>query len=190
MARPLSDTKRNAILTAAARAIATSGLAASTKAIARDAGIGEGTFFVYFQTKEDLFRELFLELNADLSRAIAADYPRDGDTQARFRHMWDRLVGWGLRHPDKREALRQLSVSQVVAHVRKRADDESCAAIASMIEADMRCGRLRPQPVEFLSATIYTLGQTVADMIVRERARCEEYLDLGWEALWGAIAAR
>jgi AcrR family transcriptional regulator len=48
MARPLSDAKRNAILATATSAIAASGLAASTKAIARDAGVGEGTLFVYF----------------------------------------------------------------------------------------------------------------------------------------------
>jgi AcrR family transcriptional regulator len=190
MARPLSDAKQNAILASATNAIATSGLAASTKVIARDAGVGEGTLFVYFPTKEDLFCELYLELKADLTRTVAADYPKNEDVQTRLKHLWDRFVGWGLQNPEKRDALRQLSVSEKVSQVVEHAEDETCSSMASMIEADLRSGILREQPIEFLSRTIQALGDMVTAMIARDQARTDEYLNLGWRSLWGAIATR
>ena len=60
MARPLSEEKRSALLAAAIDAVGSSGVAASTLKIAKDAGVAEGTPFRYFPTKDDLFNQLYL----------------------------------------------------------------------------------------------------------------------------------
>jgi AcrR family transcriptional regulator len=44
------------------RAFAQSGIAASTSAIARSAGVAEGTLFRYFATKDELLNELYLSI--------------------------------------------------------------------------------------------------------------------------------
>lgn len=54
MARPKSEDKKQALLEAATVAFAQSGIAASTSAIARSAGVAEGTLFRYFATKDEL----------------------------------------------------------------------------------------------------------------------------------------
>lgn len=55
MARPLSEDKHNAILAAAAEAVAALGMSAPTARIAAGAGVAEGTLFTYFPTKDVLF---------------------------------------------------------------------------------------------------------------------------------------
>jgi AcrR family transcriptional regulator len=62
MPRPKSDEKRSAILEAATRIIVTQGLSAPTAGIAKEAGVANGSLFTYFETKTDLFNELYLEL--------------------------------------------------------------------------------------------------------------------------------
>jgi hypothetical protein len=62
--------------------------------------------------------------------------------------------------------------------------------MASMIEADLSSGLLRVQPIEFFSGTIQALGDMVTELIARDRTKADEYLNLGWKALWGAISAR
>ncbi|HBU1218435.1 TPA: TetR family transcriptional regulator, partial [Klebsiella pneumoniae] len=57
MARPKSEDKKQALLEAATAAFAQSGIAASTSAIARSAGVAEGTLFRYFATKDELLNE-------------------------------------------------------------------------------------------------------------------------------------
>ena len=56
MARLRSSEKRRAILQAAVYEIAEAGLGAPTSKIARRAGVAEGTLFIYFPNKEELFK--------------------------------------------------------------------------------------------------------------------------------------
>jgi AcrR family transcriptional regulator len=62
MARPKSDDKRSAIVSAAIRVIAGEGLGAATATIAKEAGVSNGSLFTYFETKADLLNRLYVEL--------------------------------------------------------------------------------------------------------------------------------
>ncbi len=64
MARPKSEDKKQALLEAATAAFAQSGIAASTSAIARSAGVAEGTLFR--ATKDELLNELYLAIKLRL----------------------------------------------------------------------------------------------------------------------------
>lgn len=72
MARPKSEDKKQALLEAATAAFAQSGIAASTSAIARSAGVAEGTLFRYFATKDDLLNELYLSIKSGLVQVMVA----------------------------------------------------------------------------------------------------------------------
>ncbi len=70
MARPKSEDKKQALLEAATAAFAQSGIAASTSAIARSAGVAEGTLFRYFATKDELLNELYPRFYVSTSKSI------------------------------------------------------------------------------------------------------------------------
>ena len=61
MARPKSEDKRIAIIAATIHMIAEQGLGAPTAAIAKVAGVAEGTLFKYFATKDELLNAAYLE---------------------------------------------------------------------------------------------------------------------------------
>jgi AcrR family transcriptional regulator len=62
------------LLDVARHAFVDQGFAASTKEIARRAGVSEGLIFQRFQTKEDLFFAAMIPPSADLNRLL--DHPR------------------------------------------------------------------------------------------------------------------
>jgi AcrR family transcriptional regulator len=188
MARPLSEKKRKAMLAAATEAVASLGIAAPTARISKDAGVAEGTLFVYFPTKDDLFCQLYLDLKADLRNAITANYPMDADVKARFRHLWNGMIEWGTNNPQKREAMRKLAVSEKITEVKRKAEDETCSDIQRMIDQDFKSGALRKQPVAFLAATMDALADMVFEMAAKDSGKLNRYRRLGWEALWGAIS--
>jgi AcrR family transcriptional regulator len=64
MMRPRSDEKRSAILEATTRIIVMQDLSAPTAGIAKEAGVANGSLFTYFETKADLFNQLYLELKS------------------------------------------------------------------------------------------------------------------------------
>ena len=100
MARPKSQEKRNAILAAAIELIAEQGLSVPTSKIAHVADVAEGTLFTYFETKERLLNDLYLELKHEEREEMTRDYPVQASLQDRARHLWDMYVGF-RRHPSE-----------------------------------------------------------------------------------------
>src|SRR5689334_1025348 len=99
MARPLSEEKRQAILDSAAALVAGQGNGAATAKIAAGAGVAEGTLFTYFASKDELLNQLFLDIEADLAKAMLDAYPTDAEPRVRARHLWDRYLDWGAANP-------------------------------------------------------------------------------------------
>ncbi|MDE1996608.1 MAG: TetR/AcrR family transcriptional regulator [Rhizobiaceae bacterium] len=188
MARPLSEEKRNAILASAADAVASLGVSASTAKIAKDAGIAEGTLFVYFPTKDDLINELYLALKADMKAAVATGYPETANVKERCEHLWNRSIDWGARNPAKRKAMRQLSVSDKVTAASRKAGMAVFQDIQSMLDEGFASGILRRQPQGMLAATTDVLTDMTLEFIYREPDKLEIYRRSGFEAYWGAIS--
>jgi AcrR family transcriptional regulator len=92
LARPLSEGKRNAILASAAKAVAESGVSAATAKIAIGAGIAEGTLFSYFETKDALLNQLFIQIRHELGAAILVDFRSGNSLSDVLRHAWDRYI--------------------------------------------------------------------------------------------------
>ena len=87
MARPKSDEKREAILEATIRMVAEQGLSAPTAAIAKQAGVAQGSLFNYFPTKADLLNAAYLRLKDELNDAVLAGLPDSIDTRRQLRHL-------------------------------------------------------------------------------------------------------
>jgi AcrR family transcriptional regulator len=186
MARRLDPDKRKAILAAAAEMVAASGLGAPTSAIAKSAGVAEGTLFTYFPTKDTLLNELFLELKRELQRSTSNPHP-SGPLVERARHFWDRYVAWGMSFPTKRRALRQLAVSENVTWANRIAGRAMFAEIDEVLEEARAGGCLKALPVHFAGAIMITLAETTIDAIEREPGRRRALTRGGFHAFWNAI---
>src|ERR1700709_720376 len=84
--RPLrADAARNRVrvLAAARAAFAEAGLDVGVEEIARRAGVGKGTLYRRFPTKEALVRAIFEDILDDIDRLVA-DVGRDADPRDAF----------------------------------------------------------------------------------------------------------
>ncbi len=101
MARPKSEDKKQALLEAATAAFAQSGIAASTSAIARSAGVAEGTLFRYFATKDELLNELYLAIKLRLGahNDRRAGSGREAPERERAQYL-EQLYRLGRAQPD------------------------------------------------------------------------------------------
>lgn len=190
MARPLSKEKRNALLTAATNEVASTGIAASTIKIAKNAGVAEGTLFVYFPTKDELLNQLYLYLKSDLISSLADDYPTNVSIEKQIEYIWTGYIDWGVGNPNKRRALRQLSVSEKVSVDNQNTAEIMFENLQNVVANAINEGVLREQPMYFLSETINSLADMVLELAFRNPEKLLEYKTLGWKALWGAIARK
>lgn len=105
-AREPKGDKRERILDAAVRVFASKSFYTATVAeIAREAGVADGTIYLYFKNKDDLliclFEERMGEINEGLQRAIAAEQRPLEQLKAFIRHHLREVV----RRPDLAEVL-------------------------------------------------------------------------------------
>ena len=190
MARPKSEDKRNAILAAATQVIAEQGLGAPTARIAKVAGVAEGTLFTYFESKDVLLNELYLDIKAHMREAMMGAYPKAESIEKRARYAWLQYVDWGVAFPDKRRTVAQLAVSERLSGQTRAAGMRAFADVNEMLEASIASGALRDQPPAFLAAIMGSLADTTMEFIERDPAHAERYREAGLEAFWNAIVKK
>jgi len=188
MSRPKSEDKRNAIMAAAIRVIAAQGLSAPTAMIAREAGVATGSLFNYFETKADLFNQLYLELKREVVAVAMDDFPASADLRQQAFHMWSRWSHWGAASPAKRKALAQLAVSDEITPESRAAAQQASARIADLLQTICAEGVLRDRPLAFVFAVVEALADTTMDFMIQQPAEAEKHCKAGFEALWRAIA--
>lgn len=166
MARPKSEDKKQALLEAATAAFAKSGIAASTSAIARSAGVAEGTLFRYFATKDELLNELYLSIKSGLVKAMVSGLtPNEKRPKENARNIWDSYIDWSIRHPMEHKAIRRMALSErITDETRTRVRDvpraqRNVSAIGQAGLSQRRLQRLWRRPVSFAGGNHYRICQ-------------------------------
>ena len=184
MARPRSDEKRNAILEAATRVVVAQGLSAPTAGIAKEAGVANGSFFTYFETKADLFNQLYLELKEEMAAAAMKNLRRDAELPEQFFHLWRNWMTWALSSPEKRRALAQLGVSEEIKPETRAAGHKTMAGIAELMERSRANGPMRTAPMGFVTALMNSVAEATMDYMVQDPKNAKKHCKAGFDALW------
>jgi AcrR family transcriptional regulator len=188
MARPRSEDRRNAILSAAASVIASQGLGAATATIAKEAVVSNGSLFLYFDTKATLFNELYIVLKAEMGTAATADLPAEGEPHDQVQHMWTQWLRWATRNPEKRRALAHLEVADEITAESHRIVSEAQKGMAEVLERSRGEGEMKDAPLGFVLTLASALADTTMDAMVREPAEAEAYSKVAFGAVWRVLA--
>jgi AcrR family transcriptional regulator len=183
MARPKSDDKRNSILAAATRVIATHGLGASTALIAQEAGVASGTLFTYFATKTDLLNQLYLELKTEMASGALAGVSSQADVWAQMETMWVRWMNWAVAGPDKRRALAQLMVSDEITEDAVRKGHEIMRDTARLMDRCRQDGPMKSVPLDLVSGLMSALADTTIDFMLSQPHQADEHCKTAFAAL-------
>ena len=188
MARPKSENKRNAIMAATARVIVTHGLSAPTAMIAKEAGISNGSLFTYFETKADLFNQLYLELKARMAATALEGFPAEAELREQLFRVWSNWMNWSVANPDKRRALTQLHVSDEITAATRAAASKAMAGVAELLERSRANGPLRNVPMGFVVSILNSLADATMDFMIHDPTNAKKHCKVGFEALWRVIA--
>jgi AcrR family transcriptional regulator len=190
MAKPKSDDKRNAILSAASQVFAERGLGAPTAAITSAAGIAEGSLFTYFKTKDELINALYRELKLELADSMMSGFPRKQGVRHRLEHVWNGYVKWGVANPDQQKVLKQIQFWGGLTLESKQAGSAPFTEMQRMTEDAVTQRIYKDIPQTLIGATLVALAEMTMDFMVREPERAEIYRTAGFEMLWAAITRR
>ena len=172
---------------AATRVIVRQGLSAPTATIAQEAGVSNGSLFTYFETKADLFNQLYLELKAGMATAAFEGFPAGDDLRKQVFHVWSNWMDWATANPEKRRALAQLGVSDEITPATRAAAHKTMASLADLMEQMRTNGSLRSASKGFAGAIMNSLAETTMDFMIHDPANAKRHCKVGFEVLWRSI---
>ena len=138
---------RAALLTSARRLFSERGYAVPLSAIARDAGVGQGSLYRHFPTRLDLALAIFEENFAELEALAAADCSAEC-----FSRLWRRLVEFTVES--------RSFVETALEARRQLADYDGAERLARLLAGPLE----RAQAAGLVSA-----GWTVPDLVLAQR---------------------
>ena len=142
--RPLradAQLNQDRLLDAAARAFARDGADTSLKAIAKDAGVGIGTLYRRFPTRESLIEATYRNETARLC-AAAPELLLSTPPLAALHTWMDRFVEYIATKHGMADALHAVLVSR--GELRMRTRDLLTEALATLLRAGVADGSIRP----------------------------------------------
>jgi AcrR family transcriptional regulator len=176
-----ADAKRNRdrLLDAAVRAFSGGGADATLESIAKDAGVGIGTLYRHFPTREALVEAAYRNELARLCDGVAdllADLPPDEAARA----WMDRFVDYMTTKRGMADALRAVVASGGNPFAQSR--DRLIGAISMLLDAGARAGTIRAD-VEPGDVLVSLSGVSLAAGEPEQRAQASRMLDLLMDGL-------
>lgn len=181
--------KREAILSAALDLFVERGFfGTAVPEIAERAGVGAGTIYRYFESKEALVNAIYREQKLYFGHSVIAEFPWEAATREQFRELWGRLARFATEHTKE-------FVFLELHHHASYLDDESRAAeqqhlelFTQVIESAQLRGDLKEGPPRLLIGIV--LGAFVG--VVRNYLEIGQPLDkadwaLAERCLWDAV---
>ena len=187
MVRPRSEEKRTALLDAAADVVAADGVEARTAAVAKLAGVAEGTLFRHFATKDVLLDELYLHLKQDLGDAMRKGFAAKGSLEDQARSLWDGYIDWGIANPSSAKALSKLAVAECVGTETRSRAQKIFPEVAEVSKACAAMGTLAGLPAGFADAIFVAVAGATIQSAIQDPERADEYKLSGFKVFWKGL---
>lgn len=171
-------------MAAATRAIVEQGLSAPTAAIAKAAGISNGSLFTYFETKAELFNQLYFELKSDMGAAAFDGVLGARPLRNQFMCLWSNWMRWAVTAPEKRRAIALLHVSDDITPETRGALHNELAPIAVLFEQARAKGSMKNASLAYVGEMVSALADTTMDFMLKDPKNADMYRQAGFEALW------
>lgn len=186
----MTSEKRTAILKATLHMVSEHGFHDAPMAkIADAADVGAGTIYRYFENKDDLINELFLELKKEISQAMLAGFDPDAPLEEQYRTFWYNTINFCLDNPDEMSFIEQYHNSPYLTPETEELTMHYLAPLLKAIQKGVEDGLLKPLPFEMLSAFTSDAAFKLARHHINGAIELDEQnMQLSLQASWDAIS--
>jgi AcrR family transcriptional regulator len=187
----LSTDKRNAILEAALDLFVERGFhGTAVPEVAKRAGVGAGTIYRYFESKEALVNALYREWKERLASHLLDRFPFGLTPREQFAAYWNRYMDFARKHP-RAQAFLELHHHADYLDSANRALEERLFQIALGVVERMRQGKaVKDLPGPLIMAFVFgAIVGLIRASWHRHIELTDEVVAAGEQCCWEAIRA-
>lgn len=186
----MEKSKRELILDAALKMFVDSGFENSpTSKISKQAGVATGTLFHYFETKEKLVNELYLEVKNSFVNALKKDIENARTIRQKLETIWYNGVTWVIKVNDGYKFLMMFSSSAYISEKTKAEGLSKFTFILEILKEGLEEEILKDVPVILMNEILFSMifgtakiykekSEELEDATTREKA-----FSLFWDAI-------
>jgi AcrR family transcriptional regulator len=153
---PVESGKREAILEAALELFAERGFhGTAVPLVAERAGVGAGTLYRYFESKEALVNELFRHWKGRFAAALLHNFPGDASPRQQFHEFWRRTGRFAAEHPQGFTFLELHHHAPYLDRESRAMQERILDSIKALITRAQAQQAMKPIAPELLMATVY-----------------------------------
>jgi AcrR family transcriptional regulator len=161
-----------------------------TTRIVKHAGVGTGTLFNYFGSKEGLIEEVYLQLKKEWADYIVSGWPEQATVRDQVRHLWYRYIDWGMQYPERYALKQQLRLSELVNDDMHDQQEDSLAFAVDLFNRAVSSGVLRDIPLDYFALLMVAQVEAAVEYAQTRGLQGEalrRHMDLSFELFWNAV---
>jgi AcrR family transcriptional regulator len=156
--------------------------------IAEKAGVGAGTIYRYFEHKEALINELFLEIKRKVMHAMLAHYDEKASFENRFKHLWMNLINYFMEHPQEFQFIEQHRYASYMSSLTREESFMIMSPVMLFFIEAKRAKSMKDMPVYTIISLSYGPITSLAKLQIDHhqklsRERIEQAADACWDAV-------
>lgn len=134
----------------------------STASISQQANVATGTLFLYFESKEALVNELYLECKEDYASYLEQDITELRSFKTKLKHIWEKGLEWRISNPDKLKFMMQFCSSPYITKLTKEKALTRLQLLNEVVKDGMKSKEISASDPELLSAMLSGYFHTAA----------------------------
>lgn len=187
--KPKDEKKLEAVVAATCRLAAERGLFGLTLTeIAKAAGIGTSTLYVYFADKESLFNEVYRRAKREALEFYSSDMDPALPLKGRVRSVWNRMLDHRLQRLDQVTFMEQFVGSSFMSGESRVYTERLGEGLVQIVVEGQRQEILKAVPVSFLNSLfIGSVRETARLIRAGSITDTEENRAIAFQLCWDGI---
>lgn len=157
--------------------------AATTAAIAAEAGVAEGTLYRHFPSKDDLLIEVYRGIKSAIFEAISDGEAAEEDPDARLKRVWRTLYDAYRADTDAFMFGQRFAESSLSKREGGAAHEQIAAAVGRLRKAGIEKGQFKDLPGDLLGNLFFAPVGYLLKTELKGRRWTEDELDAAAEAV-------
>ena len=159
----------------------------SISKIAKKAKVSPATIYIYFESKEDLFTKLYIDIRNKMSQGALEGMEEGMTVEETFKSIWYHSFTFNLKHPEYLSYREQFEQTAMMRKIRVE-DFELFQTVDNLLKRGIRERTIMDHPLPILTAFAYVpiitlLNYHHAGIVKMDEKRIQQACEIAWNAI-------